>query len=70
MQVKQGDVIEVDSILKSNNGQQDGDTDSTKTVRRGRVMVKEIGPLTRKGRHKLLLVRHKHFKIFKIFESE
>ncbi len=53
------------------NRKQDGGIDDGrgKTVKRGRVVVKEIGPLTRKGRHRLSLVRYKHFKILKIVQS-
>ena len=35
-------------------------------MKRGRVVVKEIGPLTRKGKYRLLLVRYKHYELFRV----
>ena len=60
--VKQGDIVEVDSIVKG----RDADDDGTKVMKRGRVVVKEIGPQTRKGKHRLSLIVHKHYKLFRV----
>jgi hypothetical protein len=76
-QIKQGDIIEVDSVRDkrkkvtqdsgggspsagSEQGQSEGDH---VTVRRGRVIVKEIGEQTRKGGYHLTLIRYKHFAL-------
>ena len=74
-QVKQGDIIEVDSVQDkrktatqdsssgSLSGSEQGDESDHVTVRRGRVVVKEIGEQTRKGGYHLTLVRYKHFAL-------
>ena len=84
--MREGDIVEVDTILKpaekrkslledSNNKSQpgsgsgedadgDGGTGGEVTVRRGRVVVKEIGDRTKKGGYHLTLIRYKHFDIF------
>ena len=67
-QVKQGDVIEVDSIQDKNSkvslsGSEHGTEGDHVTVRRGRVVVKEIGEQTRKGGYHLTLIRYKHFAL-------
>ena len=41
-----------------------GDGDKVVTVRRGRVLVKEVGEQTKKGGYHLTLVRYKHFALF------
>ena len=88
IQVHEGDVVEVDSILNQNkkrkspseshdsdeetqpaaaadSGQSGevGDGDGEVTVKRGRVVVKEIGEQTKKGGYHLTLVRYKHFAL-------
>lgn len=59
--VQEGDVIEVDSDLKT----RDEEGRETNLVKRGRVVVKEIGSPTRKGGSHLILLRFKHFQLFK-----
>ena len=56
MQVKEGDVIEVDMIEGPSNEE---------IIRRGRVIVTEIGPQTSKGRYRLTLKRYKQFLLYK-----
>lgn len=41
-----------------------GDGGRMVTVRRGRVLVKEVGEQTKKGGYHLTLVRYKHFALF------
>ena len=75
--MREGDIVEVDTILKpaekrqslledSNSKSQpgSGDTGGEVTVRRGRVVVKEIGDRTKKGGYHLTLIRYKHFDLF------
>ena len=67
-QVKQGDVIEVDSVWDKSSkvslsGSEHGSEGDHVTVRRGRVVVKEIGEQTRKGGYHLTLIRYKHFEL-------
>ena len=74
-QVKQGDIIEVDSVRdkrksvtqesskESSSGSEQGTEGDHVTVRRGRVVVKEIGEQTRKGGYHLILMRYKHFAL-------
>ena len=75
-QVKQGDIIEVDSVQdkrksvtpdsskRSPSGSEQGAAEGDYvTVRRGRVVVKEIGEQTRKGGYHLTLIRYKHFAL-------
>lgn len=78
-QIRDGDIIEVDTVLKGPNkshpddkGSEDSPPDSDETtVRRGRVVVKEIGEQTRKGGYHLTLIRYKHFALFqrRLFSS-
>ena len=79
-QVREGDIVEVDTVLKGPNkshladkGSEDStpDSDEETTVRRGRVVVKEIGEQTRKGGYHLTLIRYKHFALFqrRLFSS-
>lgn len=42
----------------------DGDGRAEVTVRRGRVLVKEVGERTKKGGYHLTLIRYKHFSLF------
>ena len=73
LQVKQGDIVEVDSILDKRKSvtqdsiegskQEQGSEGDHVTVRRGRVVVKEIGEQTRKGGYHLTLIRYKHFAL-------
>ncbi len=66
-QVKEGDVIEVDTILDARPqdlGNQ-GEGEGRKLTKRGRVVVKEIGPKTRKGGYLLTLIRYKQFALFR-----
>ena len=74
-QVKQGDIIEVDSVRDkrrtvtqdsgsgSPSGSEQGSEGDHVTVRRGRVVVKEIGEQTRKGGYHLTIIRYKHFAL-------
>lgn len=55
-------MIEVDTILE---GRPQEPNDRGEMVRRGRVVVKEIGPRTRKGGYHLTLMRYKQFEVFK-----
>lgn len=55
-------MIEVDTILE---GRPQEPNDQGEMVRRGRVVVKEIGPRTRKGGYHLTLMRYKQFEVFK-----
>ena len=62
--VTHGDIVEVDSIVKGR------DTDNgTKVMKRGRVVVKEIGLPTHKGKHRLSLIIHKHYKLFRVLPT-
>ena len=45
------------------SGLEQGDEGDHVTVRRGRVVVKEIGEQTRKGGYHLTLIRYKHFAL-------
>ena len=67
LQVKEGDIIDVDStlIIDSRTPGSDRPGDTSKLVRTGRVMVKEVGEQTKKGRWKVTLQRHKNFKSLK-----
>ena len=68
--------MELDTILKEQKkGNDTADTSDKQSVvkssepgslvKRGRVVVKEIGNRTRSGGYHLTLVRYKHFKIFR-----
>ena len=61
LQVQEGDVIEVDSDLNT----RDDEGKEGNMIKRGRVVVKEIGPPTRKGGSHLTLLRFKHFALLK-----
>ncbi len=50
-------MLEVDTVLDS--------SEPGERVKRGRVVVKEIGPRTRKGGYHLTLMRYKQFEIIK-----
>ena len=52
VQVCMGDVIEVDRVLE------------TGLVRRGRLVVKEIGGRTRRGGYHISVIRYKTFALF------
>ena len=58
IQVAKGDVIEVDEILEDV-----GEGSGTK-IRRGRVVVEEIGTRTKRGGYHLTLTHYKHYAIF------
>lgn len=70
MQVKEGDVIDVDTVqeFKSKEYEQPGlktsnsgvDDVGSEEFRRGRVVIKKIGEQTKKGRWHVTLQRHKH----------
>ena len=45
-------------------GDSGGDDGRVITIRRGRVLVKEVGEQTKKGGYHLTLVRYKHFALF------
>lgn len=51
----------MDSDLKT----RDDEGRENNMVKRGRVVVKEIGPPTKKGGSHLTLLRSKHFALFK-----
>lgn len=53
-QVKEGDVIDVDSPMVNSKS-------DDMLFRRGRVVVKEIGEQTKKSRWHVTLLRHKQF---------
>lgn len=63
-QVSEGDIIEVDTILRGSAN--DGDDEGVAMVKRGRVEVVEIGEQTKKGGYHLTLTRYKHFSKFQI----
>ena len=54
--------MEVDTVLQTQ--EKTNDSHQGSLVRRGRVVVKEIGPQTRKGGYHLTLVRYKQFALF------
>ncbi len=58
-----GDVIDVDStVMRGDAGSSSGDkAGGQEAIRRGRVIVKDIGEQTKKGRWKVTLLRHKNF---------
>lgn len=58
MQVKEGDVIDVDTAIQPKDDQK-----PEKVFKRGRVVVKEIEGETKKGRWRVTLHRHKQFSI-------
>lgn len=70
--MKEGDVIDVVTALSSrpvdqaeseqSGGEEDG---SDEVFKKGRVVVKQIGQQTRKGRWQVTLLRHKHFAIIR-----
>lgn len=51
--------------MDSNLNTRDDEGQEGNMVKRGRVVVKEIGPPTRKGGSHLTLLRYKHFALFK-----
>ena len=59
-QVKEGDIVEVDTVLKPGEDSREGSL-----VKRGRVVVKEIGPQTKKGGYHLTLIRYKQYALFR-----
>ena len=59
LQVAEGDIVEVNEVLE-----EVGEEGSTKKIRRGRVIVQEIGSRTRCGGYHLTLTRYKHYAIF------
>ena len=66
LQVKEGDVIDVDTALKRHSSPDISDLAAVgggAGWKRGRVVVKEIGEQTRKGRWCVTLLRHKHFAV-------
>lgn len=63
-QVSEGDVIEVDTVLKSTEEGDRAEKESGPLVKRGRVEVLEIGERTRKGGYHLTLLRYKHYSQF------
>ncbi|CAI8017779.1 hypothetical protein GBAR_LOCUS10736, partial [Geodia barretti] len=62
--VVDGDIIEVDTVLKREGGEEEGGRVSA--VRRGRVEVMEIGERTRKGGYHVTVKRFKHFRTLPI----
>ena len=73
-QVKEGDIIEVDIELKPkgsatavNKGEEDQEDSSCSdgVVKRGRVVVLEIGERTKKGGYHMKLSRCKNYAVFK-----
>ena len=62
-QVREGDVIEVDTLMREGGGA-DGEEVKSAMVKRGRVEVVEIGPRTRKGGYHVTVTRFKHFRFF------
>ena len=63
-QVVDGDIIEVDTVLKREGGEEEGGRVSA--VRRGRVEVMGIGERTRKGGYHVTVKRFKHFRTLPI----
>lgn len=66
LQVKQGDIVEVDTVLKpkaTKKGDDPAMIEEGWPVKRGRVVVKEIGERTRKGSYHMTLVRYKQFAL-------
>ena len=43
----------------------DGSGEQGTLIKRGRVVITEIGPRTKKGGYHLTLTRHKHFDLFR-----
>ena len=58
IQVAEGDVVEVDEVLEA------VDEEGGTRIRRGRVVVQEIGTRTKRGGYHLTLTRYKHYAIF------
>lgn len=58
--MKEGDIIEVDVCASSEEG-----PSNEEVLKRGRVIVTEIGPKTAKGRYRLTLKRYKQFLLYK-----
>lgn len=56
LQVAEGDIVEVDEILEEEG--------SGTRVKRGRVVVQEIGSRTKRGGYHLTLIRYKQYAIF------
>ena len=63
-QVSQGDIIEVDTVLRAAEDIDSMGGDRGPLMRRGRVEVLEIGERTRKGGYHLTLLRYKHYSQF------
>ena len=61
LQVKEGDIIEVDTVME----EREAADSAGSLIKRGRVVVKEIGPRTRKGGYRLTLLRYKHYALFR-----
>ena len=64
LQVKVGDIVEVDTVMEERQGP-DGLEPEGSLVKRGRVVVAEIGQRTRKGGYHLTLLRFKHYALFR-----
>lgn len=62
-EVKEGDIIEADTVMKP-KVVGDNNSGDEELVKRGRVVVKEIGEQTRKGGYHMTLVRIKQFALF------
>ena len=69
-QVSEGDVIEVDTVLRSAEESDSGEGERGPLVKRGRVEVLEIGERTRRGGYHLTLLRYKHYSQFHRAQSE
>ena len=64
--MKEGDIIEVDTPLEAQQTPgTDDKAEAEVVVRRGRVVVKEIGQRTKKGGYRLTLARTKHYSLFR-----
>ena len=69
-QVSEGDVIEVDTVLRSAEESDGGEGERGPLVKRGRVEVLEIGERTRRGGYHLTLLRYKYYSQFHRAQSE
>ena len=66
LQVKEGDVIEVDTVMaEKGTAAGAGSQPQGSLVKRGRVVVTEIGARTRRGGYRLTLLRYKHYALFR-----
>ena len=54
--------MEVDTVLKPKK-EESGMAEADWPIKRGRVVVKEIGDQTKKGGYRMTLIRYKHFAL-------